>query len=166
MFNRSFNLLVMAVLLLSPTLAQARDLDESRELSVGNIYIHHDRDGNVNLKTPNIDINTSPPTADEKTWQESLIVVSRNRSRYRNKYKSTIRRRRVVRSIPTLRINRGSRVLDNRSTMIRNSTIGSESRREEHSIECSNGSVFSSQQSTQVINGRSTVRSEVYTNCQ
>jgi hypothetical protein len=160
MFKHQFNLLVVATLLLSPTLVHADEINDSTHLSVGNIHLQTSPNGGVNIQTPNIHINTDKPPADR-------TLISRNRRRYR----APVRRARTYPpAILNQRINRDDQSTGTRTSTVRTSTIrssdnGSQSTSEQHqSVQCSHGSGSSSVvQSSQTINGR-TVSSEVHCN--
>ncbi len=179
MFKRQFSLLVMATLLLSPTLVHANELGESTNLSVGNIRLQTNSSGGVSIQTPNINLNTAPSPEDR-------VLLSRTtRRRIRTPIRRTIIRRGRIISSPSLirqstiisqptiirqstidpadrSINQTSTI---RSSTVRTSSNGSQSISEQHnSVQCSPGSGSSVSQSTQTINGR-TVSSEVRTNC-
>jgi hypothetical protein len=74
MFNRQFGLLVMATLLLSPTLVHASAFDEDTHLSVGNVQIHT-TDSGTTLQTPKIQIDTS------KSTENRVLISGRRRVR-------------------------------------------------------------------------------------
>lgn len=183
MFKRQFSLLVMATLLLSPTLVQANELGESTNLSVGNIRLQTNSSGGVSIQTPNINLNTAQ-SPEDRVWI-SRTTRRRIRTSIRRPIRTTtILRGRVISSPSLIRqstifsqptiirqstidpeyrsINRTSTI---RSSTVRTSSNGSESISEQHnSVQCSPGSGSSVSQSTQTINGR-TVSSEVRTDC-
>jgi hypothetical protein len=163
MFNRQFSLLVMATLLLSPTLVQANEIDGDTHLSVGNMQIHKTGDGTT-IQMPGMQIN-NPKAIENRGF------ISRNRRRYRA---PVIRRTAPVYVPPTVhqrvdpddeQSTTTTTTLPTRRSIIRSSTTrssgnGSQSVNEQQqSIQCSgNGSSVS--QSTSTVNGR-TVSSEV-----
>lgn len=63
MFYRVSSLSVMAVLLLSPTLVCANEINQELDLSVGNIQIQTDSIGGVRFQTPSMYLNTIHPFA-------------------------------------------------------------------------------------------------------
>ena len=64
MFKRQIGLVVMAFLVLSPSLVHANDIDDDDYISVGNIHIEKNQTG-TSVKTPNIQIET-PKTAENR----------------------------------------------------------------------------------------------------
>jgi hypothetical protein len=168
MFKRKLHLLVMAMLLLSPTLADARDLDTSGRVSVGDIQINSDRSGNLDLQTPNIEIEHSTSNnLDRDESPEYPVTIARDfqRRTYRRRYYPIRSPRSYRRYITLPKIYSEGRIRDRRTTIIRSSDLGGKSRLEEYNTYCSESSTISSQQSTTISNGRSTVSSRIYTNC-
>ena len=88
MFNRQFNLLVIATLLLSPTFVSANEIGESTNLSVGKIRLQTNQDGSVNIQTPNINLNSATSSLDRQ------VLISRSRRRVRTPV--VIRRGRII----------------------------------------------------------------------
>jgi len=160
MFNRQFGLLVIAALVLSPTLVHADDIDEDNNLSVGNVQILTTPNGS-SVRTPNIQIDTPTKTAENRS------VFNRNRQRTRT---SVIRRGRTAPSgIFRRRVEQNETVTTTttnpsvfRRSTTRSSSNGSDSVSEQrHSVNCSGGGSVH-QSSTTTVNGR-TVHSE--SNC-
>jgi hypothetical protein len=173
MFNRQFGLMAIAILLLSPNLVHANELDGNANLSVGNVRIVNTGNGTT-IQTPQIQISTPKiPT--------NPVVVSRTYRRYRAK---VVRRSRTTKPlIVNKKVSSSTQITVSNSTTttvpipnstIRSSTIRSSSNglpavnEQQQSIYCSNssGSVVSqsTSTSTSTVNGR-TVSSEVHTNC-
>ena len=160
MFNRQFGLLLIAALVLSPTLVHADDIDEDNNLSVGNVQILTTPNGS-SVRTPNIQIDSPTKTAENRS------IFNRNRQRTRT---SVIRRgrttpsgifRRRVEQNETVTTTTTNPSVFRRSTTSRSSN-GSESVSEQRqSVNCSSGSSVR-QSSTTTVNGR-TVHSE--SNC-
>jgi hypothetical protein len=161
MFNRQFSLLVMATLLLSPTLVEANEIGRDTHLSVGNIQIHNTAIG-TKIQTPNIQIGTPKTT-------ENRVLVSRTRRRYRQ---TAIRRTRT--SAPAIFRQRTIIDADEQATIItpsiiRSTPIQSSSNSSQavnaqrQSIQCSGGGSVVAQ-TTSTVNGR-TIRSESRSNC-
>lgn len=159
MFNRQFGLLVIAVLVLSPTLVHADDIDEDHNLSVGNVQIQTTPNGS-SVRTPNIQIDSPTKTAENRS------IFNRNRQRTRT---SVIRRGRTTPSgIFHRRAEQNETVTTTtnpsvfRRSTTSSSSNGSESVSEQRqSVNCSSGSSVH-QSSTTTVNGR-TVHSE--SNC-
>jgi hypothetical protein len=159
MLKRQLGLLVISTILLSTTLVHAAEMPGGTDLSVGNIRIQTSDRGEVNIKTPNIDIGP-----------EKVIVgrVSIDRNRRRNRKAPSLRRGRAIPSAAILR----QQAMDKTNSVespnragtstTRNSTNDSHTVSEQN-IQCS-GSGSSVIQSSQTINGR-TVSSETRTNC-
>ena len=159
MFNRQFGLLLIAALVLSPTLVHADDIDEDNNLSVGNVQILTTPNGS-SVRTPNIQIDSPTKTAENRS------IFNRNRQRTRT---SVIRGGRTPSGIFRRRAEQNETVTTTttnpsvfrRSTTSRSSN-GSESVSEQRqSVNCSSGSSVR-QSSTTTVNGR-TVHSE--SNC-
>ena len=160
MFNRQFGLLLIAALVLSPTLVHADDIDEDNNLSVGNVQIMTTPNGS-SVRTPNIQIDSPTKTVENRS------IFNRNRQRTRT---SVIRRgrttpsgifRRRVEQNETVTTTTTNPSVFRRSTTSRSSN-GSESVSEQRqSVNCSSGSSVR-QSSTTTVNGR-TVHSE--SNC-
>ncbi len=180
MSKRQFGIIAIAILLLSPTLVSAHDLDEGTSLSVGKIHINTNSSG-TRLETPNIQIDT--PQATEQRTLISRTRRSRTQIRRKRTSAPAIIRPRVdpddnepsiirtptmpkvpsVPSVPTSTI---------RTPTVRSSTIRTTSNNDEsstvseqrQSVQCS-GSGSTVSQSSTTVNGR-TVNSEVRSNCQ
>ena len=160
MFNRQFGLLLIAALVLSPTLVHADDIDEDNNLSVGNVQIMTTPNGS-SVRTPNIQIDSPTKTVENRS------IFNRNRQRTRT---SVIRRgrttpsgifRRRVEQNETVTTTTTNPSVFRRSTTSRSSN-GSESVSEQRqSVNCSGGGSVR-QSSTTTVNGR-TVHSE--SNC-
>jgi hypothetical protein len=168
MFNRQFSPIAIAILLLSPSLVCADEIDGDPNLTVGNVQIV--TSGNLTtIVTPKIQISTPK-------IPESRLLISRTHRRSRA---NVVRRTRTsTRSISIdKKVNADLPITvttttypipggTTRSSTIRSSSNGSQSVSEQQqSIQCSNnsgGSVVS--QSTATVNGR-TISSEVRTNC-
>jgi hypothetical protein len=158
MFKRQIGLVVMAFLVLSPSLVHANDVDDDDYVSVGNIHIQKNQTG-TSIKTPNIQIET-PKTADKP-------ILNRN-NRQRNR-PASIRRgqpspqsgnifnQRVEQRNETVTTTNNPSVF--RSSTTNRSSNGSESvSQQRHSVNCSGGGSVQ-QSSTTTVNGR-TVHSE------
>ncbi len=179
MFNRQFGLLVMAVLLLSPSLAQANDDDD---LSVGNVRIQTTR-SSTSVKTPNIQIE-SPRTTDNhsvfaRTNRRNRAPIRRGQNtapsgnifnqgnspsgnifNQGNAPSGNIFNQRVEQRNETVTTTNNPSIFRNSTT--RSSSNGSESvTQQSHSVSCSGGSSVHQSSST-TVNGR-TVHSE--SNC-
>jgi ribosomal protein S30 len=63
MFKRQFSLLVMATLLLSPSLVHANESNEDTNISVGNIRVQTNSRG-TSIQTPGINVNTGSSDGD------------------------------------------------------------------------------------------------------
>jgi hypothetical protein len=159
MLKRQLGLLVISTILLSTTLVHAAEIPGGTDLSVGNIRIQTSDRGEVNIKTPNIDINSA-----------KVIVgrVSIDRNRRRNRKAPSMRRGREIPSAAILR----QRAMDKVNSVESSDRVGNSTTRTstndshtvtEQNIQCS-GSGSSVIQSSQTINGR-TVSSETRTNC-
>jgi hypothetical protein len=159
MLKRQLGLLVISTILLSTNLVHAAEISGGTDLSVGNIRIQTSDRGEVNIKTPNIDINSGKVTVGR---------VSIDRNRRRNRKAPSIRREREIPSAAVLRqramdkINSGESPNQVGTSTTRTSTNDSHTVSEQN-IQCS-GSGSSVVQSSQTINGR-TVSSETRTNC-
>jgi hypothetical protein len=159
MLKRQLGLLVISTILLSTNLVHAAEISGGTDLSVGNIRIQTSDRGDVNIKTPNIDINSGKVTVGR---------VSIDRNRRRNRKAPSIRREREIPSAAVLRqramdkINSGESPNRVGTSTTRTSTNDSHTVSEQN-IQCS-GSGSSVIQSSQTINGR-TVSSETRTNC-
>jgi hypothetical protein len=155
MFNRQFGLLVIAVLVLSPTLVHADDIDEDHNLSVGNIQIQTAPNGS-SVRTPNIQIDSPTKTAENRNRQRTRTsVIRRGRTT-----PSGIFRRRVEQNETVTTTTTNPSVFRRSTTS--SSSNGSESVSEQRqSVNCSSGSSVH-QSSTTTVNGR-TVHSE--SNC-
>ncbi len=188
MFNRQLGLLAMAILLLSPNLVHANEIDGDRNLSVGNIRIINTSNGTF-IQTPNIQVNTPTTT-------EQPVLISRIRRRTRI---PSVRRIPTTTNTTTIQRTTGTSaplIFNNRinstqttvttttspapnttvstpTTTVRSSTIRTSSGDEntsqsstseqQQSVQCSgSGTVVS--QSSSTVNGR-TVNSEVRRNC-
>ena len=174
MFNRQFGLLLIAALVLSPTLVHADDIDEDNNLSVGNVQIMTTPNGS-SVRTPNIQIDSPTKTAENRS------IFNRNRQRTRTSVirrgrttPSGIFRRRVEQNetVTTTTTNpsvfrRSTTTTTTNPSVFRRSTTsrssnGSESVSEQRqSVNCSGGGSVR-QSSTTTVNGR-TVHSE--SNC-
>ena len=159
MLKRQLGFLVISTILLSTTLVHAADISGSTDLSVGNIRIQTSDRGEVNIKTPNIDLNSAKVT---------VGGISIDRNRRRNRKAPSIRRGRVIPSAAILR----QQALDKITPVEAPDRVGNSTTRtstndshtvSEQNIQCS-GSGSSISQSSQTINGR-TVISETRTNC-
>lgn len=160
MFNRQFGLLLIAALVLSPTLVHADDIDEDNNLSVGNVQILTTPNGS-SVRTPNIQIDSPTKTAENRS------IFNRNRQRTRTsvirggRTPSGIFRRRAEQNETVTTTTTTNPSVFRRSTTSRSSN-GSESVSEQRqSVNCSSGSSVR-QSSTTTVNGR-TVHSE--SNC-
>jgi hypothetical protein len=168
MFDRQFGLLVMAVLLLSPSLAQANDDDV---LSIGNVRIQTTR-SSTSVKTPNIQVE-SPRTAEnrsasDRTNRRNRTSIRRGRNtapsgnifNQRNAPSGNIFNQRVEQRNETVTTTDNPSIFRNSTT--RSSGNGSESvTKQSNSVSCSGGSSVHQSSST-TVNGQ-TVHSE--SNC-
>jgi hypothetical protein len=161
MFNRQFGLLVIAALVLSPTLVHADDIDEDNNLSVGNVQILTTPNGS-SVRTPNIQIDTPTKTAENRS------IFNRNRQRTRTSVirrgrttPSGIFRRRAEQNETVTTTTTTNPSVFRRSTTSRSSNGSGSVSEQRQSVNCSSGSSVR-QSSTTTVNGR-TVHSE--SNC-
>ena len=159
MIKRQLGLLVISTILCSTTLVHAAEMPGGSDLSVGNIRIQTSDRGEVNIKTPNIDINSAKVTVGR---------VSIDRNRRRNRKAPSMRRGSVIPSAAILR----QQAMDKVNSVEPPDRVGNSTTRtstndshtvSEQNIQCS-GSGSSVVRSSQTINGR-TVSSETRTNC-
>jgi hypothetical protein len=159
MLKRQLGLLIISTILCSTTLVHAAEMPGGTDLSVGNIRIQTSDRGEVNIKTPNIDINPAKVTVGR---------VSIDRNRRRNRKAPSLRRGQTIPSAAILR----QQAMDKVNSVESPDRIGTSTTRtstndahtvSEQNIQCS-GSGSSVIQSSQTINGR-TVSSETRTNC-
>jgi hypothetical protein len=167
MFYRQLSLLVVTILLLSPNLVRAQEIEPGSQLSVGNIFIQTNDYGTF-IYTPQIQIST--PKSIENTrstrWDRHRRSTSVNNRR--GKFTpSSVTKKTNSDSYTTVTTStypgNGSTI---RSTTIRRSDRnGSQSSVSEQrqSIQCS-GENSSVSQSTSTVNGR-TVSARTWTNC-
>jgi sigma54-dependent transcription regulator len=159
MFNRQFGFLVMAVLVLSPSLVHANDIDEDDNLSVGNVQIQTTRSG-TSIRTPKIQIDSPKTTENHSVFSRSNRRTRASIRRGRINPPSGVFNRRVEQNETVTTTTNNPSVF--RSSTTRSSSNGSESVSEQRqSVNCSSGSSVHQSSST-TINGR-TVHSE--SNC-
>jgi hypothetical protein len=167
MFYRQLSLLVVAILLLSPNLVRAQEIEPGSQLSVGNIFIQTDEYGTF-IYTPQIQIITPKASENPHTtsWDRHRrrTPVSNRRGKFAP---STVTKKTSSDSYTTVTTStypgNGSTI---RSTTIRRSDRnGSQSSVSEQrqSMQCS-GENSSVSQSTSTVNGH-TVSSRTWTNC-
>jgi hypothetical protein len=171
MFNRQFSLLTIAILLLSPNLATANEIDRDtnnpnnpNNLSVGNVRIITTSNGTT-IQTPKIQINAPKPP-------EQPRLISRTRRRSRSSVMGRIRT--STPPISTKKVSSYNQTtVTATTTSLPNHTIRSSSHNsqpvneQQQSIRCSNSDDTIVSQSTSTIttiNGR-TISSEIHTNC-
>ncbi len=195
MFNRQFSLLVVATLLLSPSLVHANELDTDTNISVGNIRVQTNSRG-TSIQTPGVNVNTGAADGDRIETSGSGISIQTPRiqiktakptidqtylSRSRRRYRTRIKRGRIIYS-PSIRrapiepdatMSNSSTIYQGNNGNIGQSTIRSSSSsssqtingQSRQSVQCQGSGSSSVSQSSQTINGR-TVSSTVYRNCQ
>lgn len=159
MLKRQLGFLVISTILLATTLVHAAEIPVGTDVSVGNIRIQTSDRGEVNIKTPNIDINPAKVTVGQ---------ISIDRNRRRNRKAPSVRRGQVIPSAAILR----QQAMDKVNSVESPDRVGTSTTRtstndvhtvSKQNIQCS-GSGSSVIQSSQTINGR-TVSSETRTNC-
>lgn len=156
MFNHQFGLVAIAVLLLSSSLVQAREIDDDPSGSVGNVQIQTTQSETI-IQTPKIQIITPKV-------RESKVLGSRTRRRsYTRTSTSATNRKPLSSHRQTISVPDLAPI---RSSTIRRSNYDEDSQTSEQqqSVQCGGSGSSVSQSSTSTVNGR-TVRSEVNRDC-